>query len=75
MIVVSNTSPLTNLAAISQFTLLHELYGNIQIAEEVWEELNAFGRSWPGSQEVANASWVIQKQAKNKELSRTKKIP
>ena len=68
MIVVSNTSPLTNLAAIGQFALLHKLYGTIQIAQEVWEELNAFGRSWPGSQEVANAPWVVQKQVKNKEL-------
>lgn len=59
MTVVSNTSPLTNLAAIGQFALLHELYGTIQIAEEVWEELNAFGQPWPGSREVANAPWII----------------
>jgi predicted nucleic acid-binding protein len=68
MIVVSNTSPLTNLAAIGQFALLHELYGAIQIAEEVWEELNAFGQPWPGSREVANSPWISQKQVKNKEL-------
>lgn len=68
MTVVSNTSPLTNLAAIGQFALLHELYGTIQIAEEVWEELNAFGQPWPGSREVANAPWISQNQVKNKEL-------
>ncbi|MCA9918665.1 MAG: DUF3368 domain-containing protein [Anaerolineales bacterium] len=68
MIVVSNTSPLTNLAAIGQFALLHDLYGTIQIAQEVWEELNAFGHSWPGSREVANASWITQTQVKNQEL-------
>jgi hypothetical protein len=68
MTVVSNTSPLTNLAAIGQFALLHELYGTIQIAEEVWEELNAFGQPWPGSREVANAPWISQKKVKNKEL-------
>ncbi len=43
MIVVSNTSPLTNLAAIGQFELLHQLYGEITIAEGVWAELNAAG--------------------------------
>ena len=33
MIVVCNTSPLTNLAAIGQFPLLHELYGRLHIAD------------------------------------------
>ena len=53
MIVVSNTSPLTNLAAIGQFHLLHLLYEKIHIAEGVWAELNAYQRPWPGSAEVA----------------------
>lgn len=44
MIVVSNTSPLTNLAAIGQFALLQKLYANIHIAEGVWNELNAQGK-------------------------------
>ena len=48
MIVVVNTSPLTNLAAISQFDLLHQLYGQLHIAQGVWEELNAEGQRWPG---------------------------
>ncbi|MFZ4526138.1 MAG: hypothetical protein ACOYOE_11505 [Chlorobium sp.] len=39
MKVVSNTSPLTNLAAIGQFDLLHKLYGEIDIADGVWDEL------------------------------------
>lgn len=33
MIVVSNTSPLTNLAAIGQFGLLQRLYGEIIISD------------------------------------------
>ena len=43
MIVVSNTSPLTNLAAIGQFDLLSALYPEIHIACAVWDELNAEG--------------------------------
>jgi predicted nucleic acid-binding protein len=35
MIVVSNTSPLTNLAAIGQFDLLHRLYGSIHLIPKV----------------------------------------
>ena len=45
---VSNTSPLTNLAAIGQFDLLRALYGQLLVAEAVWAELNAGGRAWPG---------------------------
>lgn len=41
MIIVSNTSPLTNLAAIGQFFLLRSLFSEIFIAEGVWDELNA----------------------------------
>jgi hypothetical protein len=47
MIVVCNTSPLTNLAVIGQFPLLHQLYGRLHIAEGVWDELNARGQHWP----------------------------
>jgi predicted nucleic acid-binding protein len=49
MKVVSNTSPLTNLAAIGQFDLLCKLYGEIHIPDGVWDELNASGKPWPGS--------------------------
>ena len=60
MIVVSNTSPLTNLAAIGQFDLLRQLYSEVQIAVGVWNELGARGRRWPGHDEVANADWIKQ---------------
>ena len=58
MKVVSNTSPLTNLAAIGLFHLLGNLYGHIFIADGVWEELNAYNQAWPDSQDVAAASWA-----------------
>ena len=38
MIVVSNTSPLTNLAAIGQFDLLQSLFTRIHIAQAVEDE-------------------------------------
>ena len=59
-LVVSDTSPLTNLAAIGRLDLLHSLFGRIQIAEAVWLELNAGGRSWPGRTEVAAADWIVR---------------
>jgi predicted nucleic acid-binding protein len=39
MIVVSNTSPISNLAAIGQLELLQQLYGNIIIPPAVYQEL------------------------------------
>ena len=68
MIVVSNTSPLTNLAAIGQFGLLPRLYPELHIAHGVWEELNAKGRRWPGSEQVAKADWIEQHAVCNQDL-------
>ncbi|PKO23389.1 MAG: DUF3368 domain-containing protein [Chloroflexi bacterium HGW-Chloroflexi-1] len=68
MIVVSNTSPLTNLAAIEQFDLLHRLYAELHIAEAVWDELNAQGRRWPGRDEVAVAGWIHRYAVQNQAL-------
>jgi predicted nucleic acid-binding protein len=65
MIVVSNTSPLTNLAAIGHFELLRKLFGEIHIAQGVWEELNKGGRRHPGSREVENASWIRRHEVSN----------
>lgn len=58
MIVVSNTSPLTNLGSIGHFDLLRQLYGVIHIADGVWHELNANETQWPGTIETKQASWI-----------------
>ena len=68
MIIVSNTSPLTNLAAIGQFELLKKLFGEIHIALGVWEELNAYGKTWPGSREVSGADWIVRREAPDRQL-------
>lgn len=68
MIVVSNTSPLTNLAAIGLFEILYQLYPNIHIANGVWAELNAFDQTWPGSSEVRAADWITQHPVQNQSL-------
>jgi predicted nucleic acid-binding protein len=69
MIVVSNTSPLTNLAAIGHFELLRKLFGEVHIPQGVWEELNKGGRRHPGSQEVENASWVHRREVSNQTVT------
>ncbi|MES1245288.1 MAG: DUF3368 domain-containing protein [Acidobacteriota bacterium] len=65
-IVVSNTSPITSLAAIGHFDLLRELFGRIHIAQGVWAELNQGGRRHPGSQEVESASWIERHGVENR---------
>ncbi len=67
-LVVSDTSPLTSLAAIGQFVLLRQLYGSLHIAEAVWDELNAAGQHWPGRNEVADAQWIERQIPKNRLL-------
>lgn len=71
MRIVSNTSPLTNLAAIGSFELLRGLFGEIFIAEGVWTELNAGGHAYPGSREVSEASWVHIQKVNNRPLIAT----
>ncbi|MDW8325876.1 MAG: hypothetical protein RMK99_04855 [Anaerolineales bacterium] len=60
MIVVSDISPLTNLAAIGHFDLLRQLYHEVHIPEGVWAELNAQVKRWPGAAEVMQADWIQQ---------------
>jgi uncharacterized protein len=68
MIIVSNTSPLTNLAAIGQFECLHRLFSRLRISDGVWEELNAGGLHWPGRDEVAGAEWIERHKVQNLSL-------
>ncbi len=59
MIVVSNTSPITNLAAISQLPLLQQLYETIIIPQAVYDEVVA------GSIEVQSELWIQTQQVTN----------
>jgi predicted nucleic acid-binding protein len=60
MIVVSNTSPLTNLAAIGQLGLMPLLFKQIHIPGAVWQELHAGDVTWPGREEVDAATWIVR---------------
>lgn len=58
MIVVSDTSPINNLAAINHLHLLHQLYGTVFIPEDVYREL--IDPSFPvaGAAEVQTFDWI-----------------
>jgi predicted nucleic acid-binding protein len=56
MIIVSNTSPISNLAAIGQLNLLQKLYGNIMIPIMVYQEIIASGQTDPATLAIQNLS-------------------
>ena len=68
MKVVSNTSPLINLAWIGQLDLLRELYGVVHIPEAVWHEIVVQGAGQPGAKEVGYADWIKRCAVENKHL-------
>jgi len=58
MSVVSNASPLINLARIGKLDLLRQLYGELFIPEAVWQEVVTDGVGQPGAVEVKVATWI-----------------
>jgi uncharacterized protein len=62
VIIVSDTSPITNLAAISQLDLLQKLYTGIIIPTAVYNEMVKLDKVVPGAVEVQTLPW-IKKQA------------
>lgn len=68
MKVVSNASPIINLAWIGKLNLLHNLYEEIIIPEAVWNEVVIEGADQPGASEVKSAGWIKTIPASNKQL-------
>lgn len=66
--VVSNTSPIINLAFAGLLDLLPRLYGDITIPEAVWQEIVVRGEGQPGAAELQQATWVGVRTVNNREL-------
>ncbi|WP_254449403.1 hypothetical protein [Anabaena sp. UHCC 0253] len=58
MIIISNTSPISNLAAIGQLTLLQQLYGKVIIPQAVYQEILASGSTDPGTLALQTLDWI-----------------
>jgi predicted nucleic acid-binding protein len=56
--VVSDASPLINLARVGRFDLLTAFYGRIVIPQAVYDEVVVRGQRRDGSREVKDASWI-----------------
>jgi hypothetical protein len=57
MKVVSNTSPIINLANVGQLDLLNQLYGEITIPKAVFHKITVIGVGQAGAEEVETLSW------------------
>ena len=69
MMVVSNTSPIINLAAIGRLDLLQQLYTKVVIPQAVFHEIATIGAGQPGAREVQTLSWLETKQITNHSLA------
>ncbi|MCA9979583.1 MAG: DUF3368 domain-containing protein [Anaerolineales bacterium] len=58
MIVVSDSSPIINLAVIGNLHLLPQLYGRVIIPQAVYNEVVVYGAGQAGSLELPQANWV-----------------
>ncbi|PSN17245.1 DUF3368 domain-containing protein [filamentous cyanobacterium CCP5] len=58
MIVISDTSAITNLAAIQHLQLLSQLYRRVIIPQAVYRELVEIDPPVPGTFEVQDAQWL-----------------
>lgn len=68
MIVIINSSPLINLAAIRRLDLLRQLYSRILIPQAVYDEMSIRGAGQPGAVEVRTLNWIEVKQVTNRAL-------
>ena len=68
MIVVSDTSPIINLAVINQLELLHHLYGEIYISQAVYDEIAIKGIGQPGYDQLNKLPWVKIHEVSNRNL-------
>jgi len=61
MIIISDTSPISNLFIVNRLHLLHDIYDRIIIPDAVYSELMALKQSNFNLSEIQNALWIEQK--------------
>jgi predicted nucleic acid-binding protein len=75
VIIVSNTSPITNLAAVGQLDLLQQLYSQIIISQVVYDEMAGLDYAIPGTREVQALSWIQTQQVQERALLEKRSVP
>ncbi|NEQ39646.1 MAG: DUF3368 domain-containing protein [Okeania sp. SIO3I5] len=69
MIIVSNTSPISNLAKVGQLNLLQQLYETVLIPNAVYEELLDEGAGEIVIRVVRGATWLKMQPLQNQEVA------
>ncbi|MCX7112252.1 MAG: DUF3368 domain-containing protein [Proteobacteria bacterium] len=72
--IVSNTSPIINLACIGQLDILRRLYGTILIPQAVYDEIVRPDLNEPGSTEVRHSNWIQVHPISNRHLVEALKL-
>jgi hypothetical protein len=60
-----------NLAIIGHFHLIHQLFEEVIIPQEVWTELIIQGEGKPGAKDIEGATWIKVAKVKNDSLVKT----
>lgn len=68
-IVISNASPIINLAIIGRLGLLKKFWGRIFIPEAVWQEVVIDGKDKAEVDEIKKADWIIVEKVKDRNLT------
>jgi predicted nucleic acid-binding protein len=71
MKIVSNTSPLINLAMIGELELIQKLYNTIYIPQAVFDEIVIQGKGQAGAKQIKNSSWIIDHPIDNTLLTKS----
>jgi len=66
--IVSNSSPLINLAIIGRLEFLKSKFSEILVPQAVWQEVVFEGMGKPGAKEVEQTEWIKVKDIKDKLL-------
>lgn len=65
MIVVSNTSPIINLAVVGQLDLLHQLYGKVIVPRAVHDEFVIVAKEQPIAIDIESFDWIETRKVTN----------
>jgi predicted nucleic acid-binding protein len=66
MMVISNSSSLIHLSAINRLEVLQQLFTEVIVPDEVYEEVVQRGASQPGDIEVKSAKWIKRRTIENR---------
>jgi hypothetical protein len=71
MVIVSDTSPLINLAIIGHLDLIPRLFQSVILPQSVLDEIVTAGAGLPGADEIRQADWVEVRTCQNQFLVQT----